>query len=335
MKGRLDPHARYRELLAARLDRQLSRAENRILLNHLKSCHNCQQAEREYRDQGALLRSLPAPEPPRDMWARTSTALDREVSRWSPTSPRLRRRALARYASSRSGTPNALVTVVAALVVVAGLAVFQYAPTLRTQPQSSPDGSTAVLRPTPFAVNSQALAVVSANETEITVYETDVAQVCPQTAPDCFDDREFVARTVSLPKVRPQNVALRPGGGELAVVGHNQDEDVIAVVMLRSGKPASAARKVTRRRRRSPNRRMRRASNRQTLRPRLRSPTSRASPSSPATEPNRPTSRSSRPRKQLCQSRRSRRQRLQQSRRHNRCRQLVPRHRRRQAPFPA
>ena len=85
MKSRLDPHARYRELLAARLDRQLSRAENRILLNHLRTCQGCQQAERDYRDQGALLRSLPTPAPPRDMWARTSTALDREVSRWTPS----------------------------------------------------------------------------------------------------------------------------------------------------------------------------------------------------------------------------------------------------------
>src|SRR5215203_6016104 len=103
MKARLDPHARYRELLAARLDRQLSRAENRILLNHLKACQSCQQAEREYRDQGALLRALPVKAPPRDMWARTSTALDHEVTRWTPTAPRqLRRRALTRYATSRS-----------------------------------------------------------------------------------------------------------------------------------------------------------------------------------------------------------------------------------------
>ena len=234
MKGRLDPHARHRELLAARLDRQLTRAENRLLLNHLKVCPECKQAERDYRDQGALLRSLPTPAPPRDMWARTSTALDREVSRWSPTAPRLRRRRLARYASARPGVPNGLITVIAALIVVAGLAVFQYAPVLRTQPQPPQDGATPVLRPTPFAVNPQSLAVVSSNETDLTVYQTDVTEVCPTNAPDCFDDREFRSRTVSLPKVRAQNVALSPGGGQLAVVGHNQDEDVIAVVMLRT-----------------------------------------------------------------------------------------------------
>ena len=234
MKGRLDPHARYRELLAARLDRQLTRAENRILLNHLKACPSCKQAERDYRDQGALLRSLPTPTPPRDLWARTSTALDREVSRWSPNAPRLRRRALARYAGSRTGSPNGLITVIAALIVVAGLAVFQYAPALRPQTTPPQDGATPVVRPTPFAINSQALAVISSNETDLTVYETDVNEVCPTNAPDCFDDREFHSRTVKLPKVRTQNVALSPNGGQLAVVGHNQDEDVIAVVMLRT-----------------------------------------------------------------------------------------------------
>ncbi len=166
------------------------------------------------------------------MWARTSTALDREVSRWSPTGPRLRRRA-ARYAASRSGAPNGLITVIAALIVVAGLAVFQYAPALRPSPVAVPEGSTAVVKPTPFAVNPQSLAVISSNDTDLTVYQTDVTQVCPTTAPDCFDDREFFSRTVSLPKVRAQNVALSPTGGQMAVVGHNPDEDVIAVVTLR------------------------------------------------------------------------------------------------------
>ena len=237
MKARLDPHARYRELLAARLDRQLSRAENRILLSHLKTCAGCQQAERDYRDQGALLRSLPTPAPPRDMWARTSTALDREVSRWSPTTPRqLRRRALARYATSRSSAPNALITVIAVLVIVSGLAVFQYAPSLREATRTpESNGPVAAVQPTPFAINPQQLAVITSNDTDLTVYETDVTKVCPTEAPDCFDDREFVARTVSLDNVRAQNAALSPGGNQIAVVGHNSDEDVIAVVMLRAG----------------------------------------------------------------------------------------------------
>ncbi len=236
MRSRLDPHAHYRELLAARLDRQLSRAENRVLMNHLKTCHGCQQVEREYRDQGQLLRSLPTPVPPRDMWARTSTALDREVSRWTPTTPRqLRRRALTRYATSRSGAPNALITVVAALLIVSGLAVFQSAPALRDEPVTSPNnGPIAAVRPTPFAINPQQLAVITSNDTDLTVYETEVAEVCPPTAPDCFDDRKFFARTVALPKVRAQNAALSPNGGQIAVVGHNTDEDVIAVVMLQT-----------------------------------------------------------------------------------------------------
>ena len=57
MRGRLDLHAKYRELLAARLDRPLTRAENRLLVAHLKSCAGCRQVERDYRDQSALLRS--------------------------------------------------------------------------------------------------------------------------------------------------------------------------------------------------------------------------------------------------------------------------------------
>src|SRR5688500_20137905 len=89
---RLDPHARYRELLAARLDRPLTRAENRVLVGHLKACSACRQVERDYLNQKALLRTLPTPQPPRDMWARTSTALDQEMSRGRFGYPRVGRR---------------------------------------------------------------------------------------------------------------------------------------------------------------------------------------------------------------------------------------------------
>jgi len=72
MKGRIDQHARYRELIAARLDRPLTRIELRTLTSHLKKCAACQGVEAEYRAQRNLVRSLPAPIPPRDLWARTS-----------------------------------------------------------------------------------------------------------------------------------------------------------------------------------------------------------------------------------------------------------------------
>ena len=244
MKGRLDPHARYRELLAARLDRPLTRAENRLLAGHLKACLDCQQVERDYRAQGSLLRSMSTPIPPRDMWARTSTALDREVSRRSYRYPRFGRRAVVRGDGRlRSGTPTVLATVVAVVGLVTTVAALQLAPALRPVPTAeSAPGTAIALRPTPFSVAPQPLSFFAAGDTDLSVYETSVDRVCPPSTLDCFDnDKEIVRRKVRLPSnMRPQNIALSPDGDRAAFVGQDADHDVIAVVMLQNaGSPGT------------------------------------------------------------------------------------------------
>jgi hypothetical protein len=242
MKARLDPHAKYRDLLAARLDRPLTRTENRTVVAHLKCCEECRQAERDYLDQRSLLRTLQAPAPPRDMWARTSTALDREVSRWSYRYPRFGRKAIVPGLGDgrpRSGAPSALATAVAALGIVTVMAVLQFAPALRPAPAITNDGDVAApgspIRPTPFAVAPQPLTFVAAGVNDFAIYETQVTQVCPETPFDCFDDETIVRRPVSLnSNLHPQNAALSPNGAQIAVVGKDSDRDVIAVVMLQN-----------------------------------------------------------------------------------------------------
>ena len=232
MRGRLDPHGRYRELLAARLDRPLTHVENRLLVGHLKSCAACRQVERDYRDQSALLRSMPTPQAPRDMWARTSTALDQEMSRRGFGYPRVGRRRVVRAARS-AGAPSALATVVAALGVVTALVAIQMVP--QGPPASTtgtPDGSTVALRPTPFAVRSESLSLVAAGQSDLTFYETQVDRVCPASAPDCFGESKFVERRVSIPTLTKLQNATLSGDGRMAFVGHGRDRDVIAVVLL-------------------------------------------------------------------------------------------------------
>jgi len=249
VKARLDRHGRYRELIAARFDRPLTRAENRLLVGHLKACADCRQTERDYLAQGALLRSMPTPIPPRDMGARTSTALDREVSRRSYHYPRFGRRAIVRDRRSRPGAPGALATMVAAVGVVTVLAILQFGPALRPTPSTAVAvGPATAGRPTPIAIAPQPLAVVAAGERDLTVYQTQVTQVCPTSTPDCMEEeREFLSRTVRLDNLRPQNVALSPNGAQLAFVGHNTDKDVITVVLLRDHTPAPTEPNPTRR----------------------------------------------------------------------------------------
>jgi Putative zinc-finger len=246
VKTRFDQHAKFRDLLAARLDRQLTHAENRLLVGHLRTCPECRQAERDYLDQRSLLRALPRPMPPRDMWARTSTALDREVARWSYRYPRFGRPRVPTGDERARGTaPNALATAVAAIGIVTVLAVLQLSPANRTLPvpdgaegTGGPRGAVATAgvngaRPTPFSVAAQPPLILVSGGDDLTVYRTDLVQMCPQDAYDCLVNEGITRQSIPFAeRVQPENVALSPNGSEMAFVGSNDDKDVIAVVML-------------------------------------------------------------------------------------------------------
>jgi len=222
-----DKHAHFRELIAARLDRPLSRIELRSLNAHLKTCAACRTVESDYRAQRAMLRALPQPLPPRDLWARTSASLDREVARGYRASPWNRRLARA----GRAGQPSASVmTAVAALGVVAALAVLQLAPAFA--PSAGVPG-----QPTPLAVIPQPLAILGLGPTDISVYRTSVSQVCPATAPiDCVETDKVFGAPLGLPaSMRAGNIALSPSGQQLVLVSHYVGHDVISVVMMPPG----------------------------------------------------------------------------------------------------
>src|SRR5262245_19366535 len=174
MRGRIDQHARYRELIAARLDRPLTRVELRSLTAHLKKCAACVNVDAEYKAQRGLVRGLAAnpPIPPRDLWARTSASLDREVAR-SYRSQKWRRRMARGRKSAQPST--ALMTALAAIGVTAAIAVLQLAPAIG--PAASLAG-----RPTPLTVPPQRFSFLTIGN-DVAVYRTDVSQVCPASGP--------------------------------------------------------------------------------------------------------------------------------------------------------
>ena len=229
MRGRIDPHAPIRELLAARLDRQLTRAEWRELNGHLRRCGACQQTDRQYRLQRAELRALPPVYPPRDLWARTSSALDREVGRSYRARRWSRRARVARRSAQRA---TGLVTLVAALGVVAAVGVMQLAPAVAPS-GNAVDGRVAGL-PTPFAIIPQPFAFVGLGPSNIALYQTSVDQVCPPTATlDCVATETISRTPVLLPAdFRGGNIALSPSGRSLALVGRSDTANVIAIVMM-------------------------------------------------------------------------------------------------------
>lgn len=73
-------HARARARAAERLDGPLGLAEATWLDGHLAACADCARVAAAYDADRLLLRSLrdEAPEPPRDLWARTAAAIEQE-----------------------------------------------------------------------------------------------------------------------------------------------------------------------------------------------------------------------------------------------------------------
>ena len=76
------PHDRARSRAAERLDGPLEATEAAWLDEHLLGCDPCFAAAKAYEADRAALRSLrdTAPEPPRDLWARTSAAIEQEAA---------------------------------------------------------------------------------------------------------------------------------------------------------------------------------------------------------------------------------------------------------------
>ncbi|CAN5602624.1 hypothetical protein BH23CHL6_BH23CHL6_11610 [soil metagenome] len=218
-------HARYRELISARLESTLTEPETAELVRHLAECGRCRAAEHAYRAQRQQLRTWRTPSPPRDMWARTSAALDREIVRQGGYSPpgRQLRHVLA---------GGAAVASVAALGLSIGLVSTQLRPL--ALPQTPGVSAQPNVRPTPYAVPPEALAFLGSSAQGLTVYRTRVDRVCPAAAIDCMDYDANVPALVALPRdMQPSNLALSPNGGRLAIEGRDSSgDDVIAVAVM-------------------------------------------------------------------------------------------------------
>jgi len=83
------PHARARTRAAERLDGPLGLAEASWLDEHLTTCVACAAVAAQYDADRAALRGLreAPPEPPRDLWARTAAAIEREAGTQPSTTP--------------------------------------------------------------------------------------------------------------------------------------------------------------------------------------------------------------------------------------------------------
>ena len=88
------PHERARALAAERIDEPLDPPEAAWLESHLAECADCASTATAYAAQRRELRALRRrpPTPPRDLWARTAAAIEREAGAGSRRPMRARRR---------------------------------------------------------------------------------------------------------------------------------------------------------------------------------------------------------------------------------------------------
>jgi Putative zinc-finger len=223
----LDPHERARTLASDRLGEALAPADASWLEEHLGGCEDCRTRADAYAANRELLRGLPAPEPPRDLWVRTTAALDRE---------RRRRARAGRAGSARAGSNRVLrrpaparwetLAGIAAVLVVGLFVVQAIRPSNVVAPQAAlasgaPSVPDASILPaaTPMTVLPADVAWVSrAPDGRYKVNLASVASVCPQdAAPDCAPFDAAARQVISLDR-QPGAIVFAPTRGQAAIV---------------------------------------------------------------------------------------------------------------------
>jgi hypothetical protein len=229
MKPRESDHAYFRQLISARLDGPLNVIAERQLLRHLVRCADCRTVHNDYHDQRRRLRELSLAPPPRDMWARTSAALDRELAR----------RPGRVAADERRWVPRSTMIVAAAAL---GVALVVGTTQLNVVPPPPDDGLSASPGsplPTPFGVLPQRISFLGADVNGLVLFRAQVDQVCPPAALGCIDDEDLSPQVIPYAhRVVPISVSVSPDGELVAITGRLDGRDgVLALVPAEPARP--------------------------------------------------------------------------------------------------
>lgn len=230
-------HDRARALTAAEMLEPLSGDDAGWLARHLEACAECRQDREAFLADRALLRSLRdrTPEPPRDLWARTSAAIERES--------RSRRRP---SGAQRPRRPMPFGAAAGALIVLVVLAV-SFLPPVAPPTDDPGDSSVAQVTPgpleTPFDVIPGAgrlawLRPAANGSWELVSAQVDA--VCPRTRPSCVPlTEDDPGRSLSLAGT-PTGVTISPREDQLVVEarGAGTAADRIYIVQVPPPTPA-------------------------------------------------------------------------------------------------
>ena len=239
-------HERARGLAAERLLEPLEPTDASWLADHLTGCESCGAIASAYEADRMVLRGLRdrAPEPPRDLWARTAAAIERESASHGGAS---RRTTTPRR---RSMPALGVLSGVAVIVVVIGASVlaggFLDQPQTADVPGSSGPAvaiasSAATPGPTPIVVGAGSVGWVGTAADGALAYNvTDVDEVCPtKHQPDCAPVTDGDSKRVEI-AIRPKSISQSPVKNQAVVVGTDATgDDAVLVIALPTTEPTT------------------------------------------------------------------------------------------------
>ncbi len=232
-------HERARRLAAVRIDQPLPPGDEAALETHLAGCADCRAVAAGYEADRLALRAMAPVEPPRDLWARTSAALELERARH----PRYARRGPRRWG------PIAVLGGGVALVLV----IVIVGPGLLNPASPGPGpvaiASGAVAPPpsagpavTPLTVSTQVTWVVTRSSGGVSLVTANVKEVCPTgDEPDCAPLAGISRSLADLPTV-PSSLVLSPSNaGQAVAIGPAPDQVGTTLFVMAVPSPAPSA----------------------------------------------------------------------------------------------
>jgi hypothetical protein len=236
-------HERARELAARRLDAWLEPVDGVWLNEHLVGCDACRSVAAAYEADRLAFRAMRdrQPEPPRDLWARTSAAIERESAGRGGSA---RRAAGARRPRPALGVLSG----VAVIAVVIGATVlsggFLDTPSTVNPLPTAPAVAIASTGPTPGAtpivVGAGSVGWVGMAANGSLAYNTtDVDEVCPlERQPDCAAVSGD-SKSVDI-SIRPKSISKSPVTTQAVVVGEDaKGDDAVYVIALPTADPTA------------------------------------------------------------------------------------------------
>ncbi|HSG86374.1 MAG TPA: hypothetical protein VLA23_08545 [Candidatus Limnocylindrales bacterium] len=223
-----DDHLRARLMASDALEGPLPHDDLAWLERHQIACDECRTAAADYANQRALLRGQAAPEPPRDLWARTRAAIEADSGRPG------RQRSLVPY-GALAGALVVAVVVGTSVLSRPGLPPAEASPSPlpTTIAEPSPAGTP---RPTPLAVAVGDVGWLKRlDDGTIAVAFASVDQVCrPEIRPDCPTLDAPSAEPLALTTL-PRSIVAAPPGSNVAVVDATDSRSGGAVLVVTLG----------------------------------------------------------------------------------------------------